>query len=383
MRAPTYLLVGITLIVALKIVLFQNQAPASVYGASRAPGNTESKGIDPRSNELTVRPIITVSQPSTSGERQKLTPEKAKEAIERARRDISNLSLRRITTSNALHNLCLAGYLDEAWGLVDPNYGTAREKEISRILDVDQIPLEHRIKLLSELTAERDIRAGCNGLMDFLTIRQLLDFDWPKFNISDEKIEKQVWDSLSAEYVQDMRFLLETKPEKYQNLVAEMVESGVELARVGRFGINQLIEMLAEDPAATSFPRWEKIQVVTAEGQENEEIKEFRRNVIEGMILADPEKAMLTLLDYSSSHPDSSAISDCVASWYRLDSGGANSWVAENNGKIPAEQKDQVIATVARIALGDGDAETARKWASRISDESLRIKLEIETLTQQ
>lgn len=310
----------------------------------------------------------------TQSVRVKLNPEEARAAIDLARSQTIDLSLRAIKTSNILHCLAVDGYINEAWEMIDPSYGIAREKEISRILDVTEVPLEQRIQLLTKLSDARDKASACRGLIDSLTTSDLVEFNLSGFEIKDEGLKSQLFAALGEEYIQDMKFLLETKPADYEENVAEMVKSAAHRTVTGQIGINQFRELLEMDSTGTPFTRWEQISAMESDKQ-IPELDELRRSVIDGMITTDAGATMSELAIYATTHPNSSAISDGVMSWYRQDSKGANDWVVSHGSTLPPKQKDDMIVAVARISFGEGDLQTAQSWANRISDSVIREKI--------
>jgi hypothetical protein len=332
------------------------------------PRNGSEPRRAPDQGERDVSAIRSEQQINT-----KLGPEEARMAILDARSTIKDLTLRGIETSNILRRLASDGHLVEAWNLLDPSYGLAREREIERILNIETIPLTDRMELLVGLVGARDIAAGSEGIIDSLTTLELTNFDLSSFNLADKRVIEQLQNAIGAEYVQDMIFYLETKPPSYQSDVAGLIDSAMARTKNGQIKLSYLNEMLELDPNATSFTRWNVFSGMETE-KSDPALEEIQRGLMHSMIRKDAEAAMEELRNHSDSHPNSTILSRGIESWYRQDSKGANEWVVGHLSEMPASQKDTVVATVARIAKREGDIQTAKRWAAMVGDEKLREK---------
>ncbi len=339
MKITPYSLITIAICLVLVIAFARNRKLTSSFSSPHDLNSEKIRKVDSSGNNLEVGHTATDSQSFITPRWAKLSPEQARIEIENARKNISDLEIRGITTSNILHRLSKDGYVDEAWQLIDSNYGLVREREIGRVIEGASIPIDRKIIFLSGLTDKHEIISGCRGIMDPLTTEQLLKLNLAELNLVDKSLESSIKNAMSEQYFQDMMFFLETKPIDYKDRVAELVQSGLNRAKTGSFGISQLREMLAEDPNGTSFTRWDQTKNLTAGAQDNEDIIELQRNVISGMILSDATTAMDQILLHTTSHPDSSFTSDAISSWYRQDSGGANAWIQEHIDNIPQKRK--------------------------------------------
>lgn len=298
----------------------------------------------------------------------KFTPKYAASQLEKARKE-KDLSVRAIKTSTILANLSENGYFQEAWNLIDPNYGIGRLAEIERVLGAGAIPVQEKIRLLGELSNQEDVAAGCSGFVGGFSTDELMRFEMNGLGVKTDLVRKGIARATAGKFIQEVNFYQTTKPPGYQETSSNLILRSIELANLGQIDVLRLKDIFTEQDAS-AFTRWSQIANLNVESKKGQ-VNDLRRHLIDGMILEDSAAAM-KLVTALGTPDQANLISHTLRSWYRLDSGGANSWVGSNIQILPALQRDEVAATAARLALEDKDLDTANKWASAVIDDVKR-----------
>ncbi len=377
MRISNLNLVFILVIAALLTVIFFQKG--EIGGESETTTQLEvqqpQKSVLPESRmgSHSVQIKENTVLPAAKSTSYQITPNEARDQIDKANQN-TDLWKKRLLLSNILFNLAQSGYFLEALELIDQVPGNIRESQIQMIMEGNNVPIEQRLEMLNRFSDDNDRLAGSKGLFRSMSIDEILDFDISSYSFSDESLRKNVGSAISKSIQEKIQFLHDTEPVGFESSENKLMNRALEMAGEKQITASQLGEVLDSTSALSPFDRWEYVQSV---GFNNDDagLDWLQRSTIERMVIADSTKAISELTAYVDSHPDSNALGAAVSSWYRLDGAGANAWIVGPAGKLPPLQKDRVLEVVIRMALEDGDQETAESWAAQLSDPALKEKI--------
>lgn len=93
------------------------------------------------------------------------------------------------------------------------------------------------------------------------------------------------------------------------------------------------------------------------------------------LVKNDFSSGMNTILSNDKAKYSSSILNKAVIAMFDMDSQQANEWVSGNINKIDPASAQRVIASVAQVAIRDGDYENAQLWANQLLNQEVRAQL--------
>jgi hypothetical protein len=295
--------------------------------------------------------------------RDSLTPEQAREFLERSRTEIANLDDRSFFAHSIIRCLCDLGYAEEAWNLIDEGYGHVRSKQIDAFFGSRSLPLAFRLRMLETLGGEEDRSQALGGLLLSMSSEELVELDFRKLNAKSRR-ERTTIESVLAMTLQEFH---ELEIENGAANAAALLRKAGDFVDDGILGFGELNRILQSDWLGDGFNHWDFIRS-RRWSEKQDGYRKTRALVIGEMVKADADRAIHEVLAYENRNPGASILVETMSAWFEQDSRGANEWASANLPSLPRGQRQRMICALANVALEFRETESALRYAELVED---------------
>ncbi|WAC18942.1 hypothetical protein OVA24_17050 [Luteolibacter sp. SL250] len=296
-----------------------------------------------------------------------LEPERAREKMREAMAAPEE-NVRARMAGGIIRDLCLAGYVEDAWKMVDPAEGQVRDVELMAYFRYAKLDPAELLEKAGELREKAEVRRALDGYLSGGTLEDVAGvMALPGFA---DRLKE-----LEAGYPPDMKPVI-------TELVRDRLHasrSDVERDAVARFtrrmfdlkavGIDLWMEVTKLNDLRDAFERWEEMRALT-EGTFQEGHPQ-RSGMLQKLVTEDGPKAMSVLVPRDDRQGRADLV-DAVRLWYERDWPNTGRWLEEHAEEMNPEQRDAVYAGLAEYEASAGDAAKARKWAEKVADAGVR-----------
>lgn len=354
------LVVGITV----ALMLFGDRSPDP--SSQEIPEVTET--YDSGSNGLQV-PMFT-NQTAISGDsKDSITPDEAKTLLADAK-SLANAMERSARCIKVIERLCLAGYVDEAWAMIDENPGQVRSSELAKFFKCAGLSSLQLAEKVGNLPYKGEAASALRGYFSSLNSEQtagLLQESTFKALISklDDATPGILKKTLAATLMGRVAFPGEPADKK------QAVEEAINYHSRGIIDDEGFAQVLKRDTSKDSFEKWSLVADAAVAPHPRSQAGELRKEIIEGMIGSDAPKALAQI----ALVPEEKGTGDlqiAIKKWGIVDSVAANSWFQANKTQLSDKQRDGAAVAFFQLALDFQETDGAKAWASQIADPVLR-----------
>ncbi len=299
--------------------------------------------------------------------RHPMTPEQARILLERTREEIMDIQKRSIISSMIMAALCENGFAAEAWDLVDDHPGSARTLEIGTIFLKDSSSMESLIERLEALVDSSERYQALHGML-MARPKEMANLDFGGIPIDSSYEKGGIAASILAAINRSSTAYGDSADAE------PLLRKSVDLVREGKLEPNHLVMILKGDATNDAFQQWSVISDLN-DKIETKDFERIRSSVVSNMVKADAGRAM-TLLgsdpDTKYSYP---LLREAIYTMYEVDESHANEWVATRLPDLDPETGQRVIASLTQVSIRNGEFDTARQWANRITNTTIRNQI--------
>ena len=348
--------------------------------SDQKPVTSESQVVRVLNPEDSARPEVRQYHPANLGVAEEfekvqlsIIPEIARELIARCKAEVTDINQRRRLSSRIITALCNRGYTGEAWGLIEPDSGDVRGGELLAFFENKTLSFKDRSVYLDELSEPSDRSWALSGLIN-VPAERLHEVDFDGIFVS-SILEKNTISSKIAMAITGLGSIGSNIPNGAE-LTRKLLETSALLVRSNKLDASHLTRILQADLGNDGFYHWNFLDQVKR-GVSPQNYEQLQASVVPQMIQGDANRAMKIVCSDPFSMGSGAIISQAIEAWYIADSQGANAWVTSHVADQNSTTKNLILASVARVAVKDGDFKTALQWTGQMSDPQLKEKVEV------
>lgn len=300
----------------------------------------------------------------------KLTPELAKSRLDEFLSKEPNLLKRTKFSSDLIQQLCLNGFSEEAFELLDPNYGMVRSNGIAALFTYADLPKSELLRRIDEISIhEGDKEGAVRGYIGRLKLDEMVTaISDPEFQAVLSKGELLTPSTFSFRVAAALQVILFNSKDQNTARSPQFLKTSKELIDKGYLQSFDFVKMAAKNSAFDAFERWRQIQEVIPGGTltngNGTPAGNPGQSLIAEMVMSDGPRTLNNLLkaeDYRS-------VDSAIAQWTHSDPSGATKWYESNAGQLAPNQNNAVSSAFASTALSSAEFDVARAWAEKVQD---------------
>lgn len=382
MKKLFQVIAAVLLILGLGYVAFslfgKHQAPGGIPASSAGDRSKRHQGdgddINAARNTRSPTARTTVKQGSESPA--SLDLEEAKRRLSRYRSEVTDVIDHAEYAAALVVELCENGRTQDAWDFIERSSGQMRNMQLREFFKNANLTRTELMAWLSGLEYDYDLKMGLEGYMLRLRPSEYVaELASPEISALRDSLGMSSSEALRKAMKSHIDDLYHRKDSPLhppsEAVVKELLDSIAQMDAGGLIKMDELQEMVMFSPLS-AFTKWDllKRHADSPEGL-GEGVK---RNLIQGMIFNDPQKAMGEILSASGAG-QSGHVDVAIRAWMGADSGGLMEWYSGNVAHLGSQQQAYVVSAFANTALSASDFDNARKWAAQIQDPETKAKL--------
>lgn len=287
----------------------------------------------------------------------------AKLLLSRIASEVTKLEKRAEFSAIVIMKLCKSGYAEEAWTLLPSGYGIVRSMMLSGLCSQDDRDLAVIQKQLMIVTDVNEYNQCLQGLA-MTRKEKILDIDFASIPLQN----RDYFARIVAMQFEKKNALLNTHD--YKDMLDKISQSVI----TGEITPQQYSWILDSDKNNSANYQWNLLQRVV-KSNSNIDLEVALASAAVNLVKNDFSSGMNTILSNDKAKYSSSILNKAVIAMFDMDSQQANEWVSGNINKIDPASAQRVIASVAQVAIRDGDYENAQLWANQLLNQEVRAQL--------
>lgn len=302
-----------------------------------------------------------------------LTPELAKKLKAEFFLRESDIGKRCLFSSMLISQLCENGFTEEAWDMIDREYGDVRGGELGTFFNKANLPLNVLLNKIPALDVHGDKSTAFSAILtryDLKDLEKLLSspemVSFMNQNMKD-KFGLQVSGSVS---VSIQLAIHEKSGEEFKNIL----EIASRFNSSGLLDANDLMLILSKsDRIQNAFEKWDIVEMVQPVSRYEPDTRRQRDDLIYTMVRSNSSLAMNQILE-SGGVQKTNDIHAAIRAWTAMDSKGASDWFRANRANLSSENSNKIASAFATEAMNSAELEGAQLWAGQITDAQLRAE---------
>jgi hypothetical protein len=323
----------------------------------RVPGI--DKPGDFQHRDWTGRPISVADESELASTH--MTPELARILLDRVKSEVASVGDQARISSVITMALCRQGFSAEAWDLVEENPGGVRELQIGTLFLYDQRPLNILVHQLNSLSDPNERVQALRALIVSRPV-EISGLDFRDIPLA-TKLERIHVAASIANAINNASHDPTT--------AKTLLDKSIQLVREGHLTAGNLISILQRDPVNDGFNQWSALANLNNVTDTNE-LDRIRSAVVKNMVKSDAAKAMAVLSSSSATKLSYPLLREAIFTMYEVDEIHANEWVNTQLPTVDPETAQRIIASLTQVSIRSGEFDTARQWASRINNTTIR-----------
>jgi hypothetical protein len=304
-----------------------------------------------------------------AGTADNITPDEARKLLASAREN-PDVMRRSADCISIIGRLCAAGYVDEAWGMIEGNPGQVRDSELVKFFKSAGLSAPEMISKIESLPFRGEAFTALRGYLSSLDPESisavLSDSSFKDFI---RKLDQSSPGILGRAISTSLMGRLAFPGSAADKLAAR--DQAVRYHSEGVLNDGQLVQVLKADETSDSFDKWSVVTNSFPNPNLRSEAAALRKEVIEGMVNADAPKALGELVKI----PGSQGFMDLLAGvkkWGNVDPSAASQWFQTTKSGLNEAQRDSVAMAFYQLSLDSGEPEGAERWAGEIANAELK-----------
>ena len=287
----------------------------------------------------------------------------AKLLLSRIASEVTNLEKRAEFSAIVIMKLCKSGYAEEAWTLLPSGYGIVRSMMLSALCSQDDRDLAVIQKQLMIVTDVNEYNQCLQGLA-MSRKEKILDIDFASIPLQNRDYFARI---VAMQFGKKNALL---NAHDYQDMLDKISQSVI----TGEITPQQYSWILDSDKNNSANYQWNLLQRIVKLNS-NIDLEVALASAAVNLVKNDFSSGMNTILSNDKAKYSSSILNKAVIAMFDMDSQQANEWVSGNINKIDPASAQRVIASVAQVAIRDGDYENAQLWANQLLNQEVRAQL--------
>jgi hypothetical protein len=326
---------------------------SKALGASRAPFDAPGKSDTRKGN---------------GGSNKGMTPEKARALLATASNDIPDISRRSSYCGDLIRQLCLAGYSEEAWGLIQVDAGQVRNFEVVAYFENSDLSQAELFEKIKGLENRFDIGVGLSAYVGRFSSSEIGGLvATPEFKTFLEALKgrahpNELGSAISALLQREM--IVSDKKGG-----ATVLKNASDLYSSGIIDGEGLLAVIGQDKLSDSFEKWELLGNLKA--ADLRQSQDLRNSIIGKMVRSDAPAAMSKMLEVPADQ-GMIDVQKVAYEWTVIDSKGALDWFTKNESSLSADRRSAVALGFFKSALDIGETDVAMAWVERIENPELQ-----------
>jgi hypothetical protein len=299
-----------------------------------------------------------------------INPQSASQLLENSIYTYKNITDRAKYCRDIIKALCVNGYSEEAWSLIDQSAGQVRSFQLGAYFTYAVLSDTQALDKMKLLPYRSDVstalfnyfeRIGSAKSCDMLQgegHRKAID-ELEKFSRSQLKSH-----TLSAIFAGELYGANKDK----QSI---LLDRAMKLRKEGILSHTAISEVIDAANAFNPFEKWSYLSSSLKETNGGRDSMTIREKLVKSMIYADSNKAMQQL---SMRHDEQGMVdfSKGLREWISIDSTAAANWFKNNSSSFTTAQKTGASLAFFKAALDYQELESAKLWAESVEDAKLR-----------
>lgn len=293
-----------------------------------------------------------------------LSLEEAKDLLDRAAKQISNVDKRTVVFSLVVRCLCKQGKFNDAWSIISSDPGHVRQGQLNSFFScLSELPSSQISAFLQQVSDKEEREHAVAGLIG--TKPELLGDPAFYQNI-------QVDGGDDSGITTAVRIMMASEITALQK--EELLNSTIKLAAFGKLHAVSLLHILDSHESFDAFAKWDAVSKYRNAFPDSEE-EEILSGLAKRLVNENLEKAMGILCNDPSTKYSYRILSAAVTEMYRTIPSNANAWMTKNLDGIDPATAQRITSCLAQTANQNLEFETSRMWANKILNAEVRQQL--------
>lgn len=278
---------------------------------------------------------------------------------------LPDIKKRREQSYLVIHDLCKAGYHEEAWALIDPNSGLVRKWELAAFFEHSDLDMPQLIEKLNALTYKDEVTEALNTQLSSLSLTEVKKF------IKDNAFTAYVSSKQHEEpfFLQKLlqQDLLTRASSSIEASKSESLQQAIQWHAEGLVDEKSLIKIVARDPNPDPWQRWDLLSKYIKSTNSESFPGAVRVGAIDRMVETDAKKAV-EFLTGGEGEQGAWDLLRGIRKWTAIDPTATNDWYQANKASLSDIQRDAAVEAFYDLARQYGEVEGAASWANQIGD---------------
>lgn len=290
----------------------------------------------------------------------RMTPELARKILI-DNNEIVNIVERAQKSGEIINVLCLAGFQDEAWLLIEEDQGAVRNKELEAFFSDAKLTQDQFCEKYKTLRPTYEAAAALSCWLEQIDLDQvatMLDFRTSSSQLAKTRAtDPELFSGGVCMYIQNQLILNGSDvQERVLKLSSLLLSFGVLEPASVQFIVDKA-------KFADPFQKWDYINLIS-NANTARFLERGRSNSISMMVRSDPNRTMGIVKDSNNPIEFQQAVGDLLGA----DSTQAVNWYTKNAANLNVPMQSAAAFAFFTRALNSGEMDGAEKWAQEIQD---------------
>jgi hypothetical protein len=299
---------------------------------------------------------------------QRITALEALNRIEKYNETNKNIGDRAKYAADMVTLLCMNGQIEEAWQIIEPDYGSVRSSQIFAFFKNGNFDIEQVLLYSRRFTDSADT---FNGVYAYLRSKNLDGLLQLRSNSGFAELESFLQKKQQAN--NNLSYLVAGALRCASEPISDIqrLDSAKTLYRDKVLDIKELVTFIQPTIQENAFDAYDFLKTNAVSDLQTQAGKTILRETISRMIEIDADKSIKTLIDDAKGDA-SREVAIGFEMWSAQDSRDSYDWFIANQLKLSEPQRSSVAMGFFKSAINAGEIEGAVKWNAYITDPRLR-----------
>lgn len=284
---------------------------------------------------------------------------------------IKDISERTIEATKIIQNLCESGQIEEAWSMITNDAGQVRTSQIHAFFASSDLTPTQLVEWVKLVQFEGEKSLAVSGYIRSVALADLVATlqNEPVKGLVDEINSNGKSEAIKNGVAGKILVILALPGDR--EIKQQAVDTSLALHSAGLLNDQGLSSIIKNDSSRNEFDKYRLLTSKIAYTNPKTERGQYRKELVQEMVIADSEKAMSDILLTKGEQGKIDMI-EGITKLAALDPGAANKWFEDNQSRMSGEQRDSASIGFFRLALHYKEMDGARQWADQIQDPKLR-----------
>jgi hypothetical protein len=298
-----------------------------------------------------------------------LNPREAENMLKAAQNNIPDIDERAGIAADVIKRLCLGGFTEEAWHLIESKPGQVRDFQLTAFFEYAQINTNEALAKMKDCSFNSDIQIAFSSYISRFELTEisdiLMDSNYQSIfkELTTRSYPKLISNSVS------MAFQNEINDASYSDQL-NLLDQVMKFHSSGMLDNSGLARVVKLAKRISNEERW---NIINSLDSHDNEVKILRNEIIGDMIRRDANSALDLVIATAGPHRMQNTLTS-VTQWIRIDPDAAGHWFAANRHSFDDQQHDGAVLGFFQSAMQYGDKESAELWMLELKNQSLKQK---------